>query len=242
MVVLIMYDKLTINDEPYISSNGEIICDEYLPEGNPMNPESPFGLFLYLIIGGGFDDIEEMTSNFLNDLDITSCSPRMLDKLHGVNLGLPRPKILDDEELRLLTDDEYRVYLYIRDSQLLTKLDLLSVFGHCMGNDELDDPYGGVTITDEPNNQFMAVDHLHYNSPVTDESDIGVNTDDDYNRFTNKLVDDEDVYRISGRTSYSGDTITYVNVPMKGWSPVFLDFLTDFISIKGNVLVREVIV
>ena len=111
-----------------------------------------------------------------------------------------------------------------------------------MGNDELDDAYGGVTVTDEPNNQFMAVDHLHYNSPVTDESDIGVNSDEDYNRFTNELVDDENVYRISGRTSYTGDMITYVNVPAKGWSPVFLDFLTDFISIKGNVLVREVVV
>ena len=75
-----MYDKLTVNDEPYISMNGEVICDEYLPENNPVNPESSFGWFIYLIIGGGFDKMDEMTNTFLNDCDIMSTSSKRLEK------------------------------------------------------------------------------------------------------------------------------------------------------------------
>ena len=236
-----MYDKLLVNGEPYISINGEIICDEYLPENNPVNPETSFGWFIYLVIGGAFDRMDEMTNTFLNDLDITSSNPNSLDKFYGRSLNLPRPTIIEDGVERLLNDKEYAAYLYLRNSQLLTRLDLLSAFGHCMGNDETDAPYGGVTVVDEPNNQFMAVDHLHYTSPETSKSNIGVNNPDDHNRTTDRLVDDDNVYRISGRSSYSGDTVTVVNVPSGGWSPVFLDFLTDYISIKGNVLVREVI-
>lgn len=236
-----MYDKLLLNGEPYISSNGEIICDEYLPENNPMNPESSFGWFIYMIIGRGFDLIDEMSNQFINDLDVTSCNSRLLDKLYGANLGYPRPTIMDGENERLLSDDEYRVYLYIRTCRLMTRLDLMSVFGHCMGDDANDDPYNGVTVTDEPNNQFTAVDHLHYEAGTTDKSNIARNSPDDEDYIVDQFSSDDDVYRLGGRRVYTGEIVTVVNVPSKGWSSAFLDFLVDYISIKGNVLIREVI-
>ena len=146
-----MYDKLTIENEPYISMNGELICDEYLPEGNPMNPESPFGLFLYLIIGGGFDEMDNMTSTFINDCDVISANANSLDRFYGASLGMPRPVIVENNTERLLTDKEYRAYLYLRNCQLVTRLDLLSAFGHCMGDNNSDDEFKGVTITKEVN-------------------------------------------------------------------------------------------
>ena len=236
-----MYDDLTVNGEPYISMNGEIICDEYLPEGNPVNPVSSFGWFIYLVIGGGFDKMDEMTNTFLNDCDIISANPNSLDKFYGASLGLPRPTITEDTVPRLLTDKEYAAYLYLRSSQLLTRRDLLSVFGHCMGDENSEDIYSGVTVTDEINAQWHTVDHIHYTSPSDDpSSNIGRNSDDDLNYITNHNVDADDVYTIPGETNYTGEYVTFVNIPRAGWSQAFLDFLTDYISIKGNVIVREV--
>lgn len=234
-----MYDKLTVNGEEYVSINGEIICDEYLPENNPVNPESSFGWFIYLVIGGAFDRMDEMSNTFLNDMDIMSASPRMLDRVYGANLGYPRPTIVDNGVERLLTDKEYATYLYLRNSQLLTRLDLLSVFSHCMGDDTSDDVYNGVTVTKEINAQWQAVDHLHYTSPETAESNIGKNSPDDLNHIV-KQGSTEEVYTIPGMTSYTGKYVTVVNIPNAGWSQSFLSFLTEFISIKGNVLIREV--
>ena len=238
--MIVLYDKLTVNDEPYVSINGEIICDEYLPENNPVNPESSFGWFIYLIIGGGFDKMDEMTNTFINDCDIMSTTPKRLDRLYGANLGYPRPTITDGESDRLLTDKEYAVYLYLRRSQLLTRLDLLSVFSHCMGDDTNDDVYNGVTVTKEVNAQWHSVDHLHYTSPVTDESNIGKNSPDDLNHIV-RQGSTEEVYTIPAKTSYTGEYVTVVNIPSNDWSSAFLDFLTEFISIRGNVLIREVI-
>lgn len=235
-----MYDKLTVNGEPYVSMNGEIICDEYLPENNPVNPESSFGWFIYLIIGGGFDKMDEMDNTFLNDCDIMSTSSKRLDKFYGATFNLPRPTIIEDGTSRLLTDKEYAVYLYLRNSQLLTRLDLLTVFGHCMGDDSSEKKFNGVSISKEPNKQLYTVDHLHYTSPETQSSNIGKNSDDDLNHIV-KQGSTEEVYTIPGLMQYSGEYIIYVNIPHANWSSSFLAFLTEFISIKGNVLIREVI-
>ena len=220
--------------------NGEIICDEYLPEGNPINPESSFGWFIYLVIGRGYDLMDEMTTNFLNDCDIMSANPKSLDRFWGTSLNLPRPTLIENTVERLLTDKEYAVYLYVRNSRLITRLDLLSVFGHCMG-DESEDAYHGVTVTDEKSNRWHAVDHNHYSSPTDNpSSNISKNSDDDPNHIVAQ-GSDENVYTIPGEKSFIGDMVTFVNVPAANWSSAFLDFLTEFISIKGNVYVREVV-
>ena len=236
-----MYDKLTVNGEPYISMNGEIICDEYLPEGNPVNPESSFGWFIYMVIGGAFDKMDEMTNTFLNDCDVISANPKSLDRFYGASLGLPRPTITENTTERLLTDKEYAVYLYLRNCQLMTRLDLLTVFGHCMGDENSDDLYNGVSVTDEPNAQWHTVDHLNYSSPDTPSSNISRDSSSDKNVIVNHDSTEEGIYTIPGESSYTGEYITYVNVPAAGWSQAFLDFLINFISIKGNVLIREVI-
>ncbi len=226
---------------PYVSMNGEIICDEYLPENNPVNPESSFGWFIYMIIGRGFDLMDEMINTFLNDCDIASANPKSLDRFYGASLNLPRPIIIENNTERLLTDKEYAAYLYLRNSQLLTRLDLMSAFGHCMGDDNFDDPYRGVTVTDEKSSQWQTVDHLNYTSPTDNpSSNISKNSNSDLNHIV-KQGSEENVYTVPGKQAYVGELVTCVNIPANDWSPAFLDFLTDYISIKGNVLVREVI-
>lgn len=232
-----MYDNLTVNGKPYTSINGELICDEYLPENNPVNPESSFGWFIYMIIGGGFDLMDEMTTQFLNDCDIISSEN--LDKYHGANLNLPRPKLMENGTERLLTDKEYKVYLYINNSQLITRLDLLNVFGHCMGDDDSEDKYKKVTVTKESNSYWHTVDHLNYTSPITPLSNIGVNDSNDINRVVDGSHGSNESKIIPNKLATPTEYITYVNIPHNNWSEAFLSFLTAFISIKGNVIIRE---
>lgn len=237
-----MYDKLRVNNEPYISMNGEIICEEYLPENNPVNPPSSFGWLIYLIVGGGFDRMDDMTNTFINDCDIMSSNPNSLDRFYGASLNLPRPKITENGTTRLLTDKEYAVYLYLRNCRLITRLDLLTVFGHCMGNENSDDIYHGVSVSDTNNTHWHSVDHLNYESPTDNpSSNISRNSNSDEDYIPNHENTDDDVYTIPNQSSYVGDYLIFVNVPYAGWSKEFLSFLTDYISIKGNVLIREVI-
>lgn len=232
--------NITLNGTNFSSTNGEIILDEYLPEGNPVNPMSSFGWFIYVVLGGGFDIMDEYVNEFLNDTDVMSCNSEKLDEVWGASLNAPRPKIIEDSVERFLTDDEYRVYLHVIQCQLMTRLDLLNVFAHSMGDDSLDDdPYKGVEVVKEDSGTWRTVDHLNYFSVETPESNIGANDPDDPNRIINHENSEEDVNVIPGIHSYSGNEVYVVNVPKNNWSAAFLDFLVEYISIKGNVLIRE---
>lgn len=232
--------KITVNGESYTSVNGELIIDEYLPSGNPVNPMSSFGHFIYMVIGGGFDIMDEYVNEFLNDTDVMSCNSNKLDRVWGNYLNSPRPKIIEEGVERFLTDDEYRVYLYVIQSQLMTRLDLLNVFAHCLGDKTIDDdPYNGVEVVKEDSGKLFTVDHLNYFSIPTEESNIGSNDPDDPNRIINHENEEADVNTIAGINSYSGDQVYVVKVPKNNWSAAFLDFLVEYISIKGNVLIRE---
>ena len=234
-----MYRNLTLNGVEYTSTNGELILDEYLPSGNPVNPLSSFGWFIYVVLGGGFDIMDEMITDFLNDTDVVSASSEKLNKMWGPSLNAPRPKIVDGGEERFLSDDEYRVYLYVIQCQLMTRLDLLSVFGHCMGDSTSEEPYNGVEVTKEDSGTWRTVDHLNYTSIETPKSNIGANDPTDPNRIINYENSEEDVNVIPGIHAYSGNEVYVVNVPKNNWSSAFLDFLVEYISIKGNVLIRE---
>lgn len=230
-----MYDKLQIDNKEYKSMNGEIIAEEYLMSGNPLNPESSFGAFIYTLIGGGFDKMDEMTTKFLNDCNIMSCSSKGLDRYFGESLNLPRPTIVEDGESRLLTDEEYAVYLYVNNSQLITQLDLITVFDHCMGTNDND-----VYITREQE-RISTVDHLNYTSPETPQSNISKDIEDiGENYITNRLEDDETYTLPDFSEKFLGNDILVLNIPYNNWSPAFLEFLEDYISIAGNVKIHEV--
>lgn len=215
---------------------GDAIAEEYLEENNPLNPESPFGYFIYRLIGGGFDKMEAMSSRFVQDCNVLSTTVGSLDDIWGLDLGIPRPYIVDDTSTeRLLTDDEYRVYLYIRNSRLMTMEDIINVFTKAMGSDE-----NPARIDKISTGYLTLTDHLHYTSSGTDTSDINKNSSDTSLDFVIDLLNDTDtVNRYRDMLHTSSSYITVISVPNNNWDSQFLALLEEWASIKGNISIVE---
>lgn len=212
---------------------GDIIAEQYDDENNFMNPPSPTGYYVYKIFGYAFDKMQEWITQFRNDLDLLSCDPKSLDKFWGVSYSMPRPTLPTSG--RLLTDEEYRRYLYIRNCQLLTERDFLVCFDKCFGLGE-DSIYFS-----ETDNYLKVVDALHYTSPSSESSSIGKTSSDDSPDFvTNYLVDSSDTEKLmSGLSSSSSVGQMRINIPNNGWDPEFLEFLTPYLSVKGDIIIEQ---
>ena len=92
---------------------GDMLCDEYDDKCNFINPQSPTGFYIYHIIGDGLDIMSDLCSKFMNDFSILTADTKGLDKFWGVSYNLPRPTLPISE--RLLTDEEYKIYLYLTE-------------------------------------------------------------------------------------------------------------------------------
>lgn len=209
---------------------GDLICEEYNSQNNFMNPPTPLGYFLYTIIGGGFDQIQERINQFNNNISILSCEEKYLN-IYGRYWNIPRPTINN----RLLTDEEYRVYLYLKKCRLITIQDLKINFNKCLSLDDYD-----VKISQVEVNKLQVVDHESYTgSDDYTSSNLKPNTED----FTlNKIVNhnnEEEVNKFSGHTGHSYQLEVVVEIPSQNWDKYFLKLLTSFISLKGNVEVKE---
>lgn len=239
------YDYLILdeNDEPILvlddggniqyESNfyGDMIVDEYDEQNNLMNPPSPVGFLFYILLGTGFDSMSEMCSKFLNDFSILSCDGSSLDKYWGVSYNLPRPKLPDSE--RLLTDEEYRVYLYLLNCRLITVEDILINFSKCFGYNNYE-----IYLSEEIH-YLEATDHLHYEAEETISSNLHKRSDDNSKHFVTNFAEDEDTEVFESLLSTTEETITVINIPSQNWDSEFLQFLEPFISIKGNLKIKE---
>ena len=93
------------------SITGDEICDYYYDiENNFMNPESPFGYFIYKIIGGGFDYIDGLINQFKIDMDLLNSN---VGKTEIVN-SLPSDVDID-------TKKTYYIPVYDEESYHFTK-------------------------------------------------------------------------------------------------------------------------
>ena len=144
---------------------GDMIFDEYDDKNNLMNPETPVGFLFYHILGDGFDKMSDMCSKFLNDLNILSADASSLDKYWGISYNLPRPTL--PVSGRLLTDEEYRVYMYLLNCRLITVEDILINFNKCFGLED-----NGVYLSEETN-YLEATDHLSYEAKETIRTSTG---------------------------------------------------------------------
>lgn len=213
---------------------GDIICDDYDEKNNFMNPVSPVGFFFYHILGDGFDTMSEMCNKFLNDLNILSADADSLDKFWGVSYKLPRPKLNEGTpNERLLTDDEYRVYLYLRNCRLITVEDILVNFNKCFVVEDYE-----VYISSETD-FLQVVDHLNYESIEDVTSDLKKNTSDTGGHFITDFNNDEETKVIESMLSTVEETLHVVNIPSHNWDNEFLQFLEPYISIKGNIKIQE---
>lgn len=121
---------------------------------------------------------------------------------------------------RPLTDDEYRVYLYMNLCRLLTLQDIRIVSERCF-NTEND----SVTITKVPSGIFQLTDMLTDNQSIAGVTDY--------------LTNDSEVH-LTDMLSRNVATFTQINIPAQGWDSNFLALVKEFASLKGNVLIQEV--
>ena len=273
------------------SITGDEICDYYNDiENNFMNPESPFGYFVYKIIGGGFDYIDGLINQFKIDMDLLNSNVgkteivnslpsdvdidtkktyyipvfnpesyhftkyeyiddewiesshigkinNTLDTFWGKSYQLPRIEItyLDENEIlqkRQMTDNEYKIYLYLKNHPLMTVKDLTTAFTRCFSvSDKEDDVYMSIETGADI---LRFVDHPNYDNftnPSLEKMDAN-----DTNALTDFLEDAN--YDVVSDEKTVGEIIM-INIPNKNWDSHFLEFLETFISIKGNVRINQ---
>ena len=214
---------------------GDMIVGEYDEQNNFMNPESPFGFLVYHFLGDGFDKMSDMCTEFMNDFSILTASAKGLDKFWGVSYNMPRPKLyVGSLDERYLTDDEYRVYLYLRNCQLLTREDIEINMNKAFGFDDY------TIYFSQETNYLTATDHLRYTPTETERSNIGKNIDDTSNDYFVKFGSEDDTVHLwEGNLSTAEEVIEVVNIPFQGWDSTFLEFLEQYISVKGNLKLKE---
>ena len=215
------------------SLSGDLLCDEYDDKNNFMIPETPTGYYVYKVIGSALDMMQEMTSKFLRDYDILSSDGRSLDLFWGISYGMPRPTLPLSQ--RKLTDDEYRIYLYLRNCQLITMQDITI----CLGKAFNDDTRGTTINVVKTQNYLRVVDHLHYTPKTTETSNIAKRDDDTTKHFVTNYGDDADTEKIESGLSEVADTTVIIEIPFKGWDSEFLTYLQPYLSIKGTIVLRE---
>lgn len=210
---------------------GDMIFDEYDDKNNLMNPETPVGFLFYHILGDGFDKMSDMSSKFLNDFSILSAEASSLDKYWGISYNLPRPTLPDSG--RLLSDKEYRVYMYLLNCRLITVEDILINFNKCFGLE------GKEVYLSEETNFLEATDHLSYESEETLSSNLHKREDDNTKHFITTFDEDDDTEVFESHLSTVEEIVTVINIPPNGWESEFLKFLEPFIGIKGNLKIKE---
>ena len=154
-----------------------------------------------------------------------------LDTFWGKSYNKQRPVIsyeLDgDTYSRVLTDEEYKIYLYLQNHQLMTMKDLLVAFGNA---------FGGAEATTTTLNTLHLVNHKQYDNPQFSNSTLAAYDPEDLEIVTDTLVDQSGVSIITDRKTEG--TIITIQIP-SGYDPIFLSFLETFVSVKGNVLISQ---
>ena len=213
------------------SFNGDLIVDEYDDHNNFVGTNTPMGYLVYHLLGDGFDLMAEQCSKFMNDFSILSASASSLDKFWGVSYNMPRPTLPVSE--RKLSDEEYRVYLYLRNCRLLTREDLLINMQKCFGLDDYE-----IVLSDEAF-YLEATDHPNYEAEDTISSNLHKRDDDTTLHFVTDFANDETTELIEGGLSEQGELMTVINIPFNNWDSEFLEFMEQFVSVKGKLKIKD---
>ena len=214
---------------------GDLIVDEYDDKNNFIGTTTSAGFYIYHILGDSFDIMSNQCSKFLNDYSILSADSSSLDNFWGVSYNMPRPKLNEGEtNERYFTDDEYRVYLYLRNCRLMTREDIEINMNKCFGLDDYSIYFSVET------NYLAGTDHLVYTPTVTDTSNLSKNDDDTTNDYLVNLgSDDSSVHLLGGNLATTTDVVQVINIPFNGWDVGFLSLLEQYITVKGNISIRE---
>lgn len=157
-----------------------------------------------------------------------------LDRFWGRSYGFVRPSIsyVQDGVIyhRLLTDKEYKIYLYLRNHQLLTRKDIIVAFNNAFNTDD-----ESIELTTANLDNASMVNHKQYDNPSFTNNTLSKYDDSDSNCITDKL-NNSDVNLVSDKITQSN--VIMIVVPGE-WDKNFLSFLEQYSSIKGNVLISQ---
>lgn len=143
----------------------------------------------------------------------------------------------EDKE-RYLTDDEYKIYLYLRNCRLMTREDIEINMNKCFAVENENSQYPIFFSTET--NYLSVANHLNYNSKTTEESNLAKNDEDTSLNFITNFASDEDTLLIESGLSEVEEVIEVINVPSpNGYDPAFLELLENYISVKGNLKIKE---
>lgn len=214
---------------------GDLIVDGYDEKCNFVGTNTSTGFLVYHLLGDSFDIMSDQCTQFLNDFSILTADASSLDKFWGISYNMPRPKLnVGTANERYLSDEEYRVYLYLRNCRLMTREDIEINMNKAFGFDD----YSIYFSTDT--NYLAATDHLVYTATTTNTSNLSKNTGDTSNDYLVKLdTDDNTVHRLEGNLSTVSEVVQVVNIPYNGWDKDFLSFMEQYISVKGNLVLKE---
>ena len=142
----------------------------------------------------------------------------------------------DGNKLTELTDDEYKIYLYLRNCRLITKEDLEICFNNCFKIDD-NEVYFSVET-----NYLDFVDHINYKSLDDITSNIKKNVNDLSDEYITDFENNDDVERLEGLLSVVEEEELIINIPYNEYDENFLKFLEPYISIKGNIKIKEYLI
>lgn len=179
---------------------------------------------------------KEVFKKYINIDEYTYVSnvKNALDTFWGHSYGFIRPSIsyVQDGVIfhRLLTDEEYKIYLYLRNHRLMTKKDLIVAFSNAFNTDD-----ESIQLTTFNLDNGSMVNHKQYDEPVFSNDSLSKYDESDINAITDMLNDSE-VKLISDKITQS--SIIMIVVPGE-WDENFLYYLEQYSSIKGNVLISN---
>ncbi len=126
----------------------------------------------YTTTGGSFTKYSYVDGEWVSET-VTGDVLNSLDVFWGRSYNLIRPTISytdDDTYTRVLSDEDYRIYLYLKNHQLLTMKDLLVAFGNAFGSAET-----STTLL----NSIHTVDHKRYDTPPFTNVTLAAYDEDD---------------------------------------------------------------
>ena len=141
--------------------------------------------------------------------------------------------LLNPTEQFPMSDEEYRAYLYLRNCRLMTREDLLINFEKVFGLDDCP------IVFSEETNYLETSDHLNYEAEDTTSSNLHKRDDDTTLHFVTDFSNDETTELIESGLSVVEETITVINIPYQNWNKDFLEYMEQYISVKGNIKIKE---
>lgn len=157
-----------------------------------------------------------------------------LDTFYNRSFGFVRPRISYVENgvvfHRLMTDDEFKIYLYLRNHRLMTRKDIIVAFSNAFNTEN-----ETIQLTTTNLDNASMVDHKQYDNPPFSNDTLMRYNDTDNDMVTDKINDSDNAFIVSDKITES--SIILIKVPGE-WDKNFLSLLEQYSSIKGNVLLQ----